>query len=684
MRKAASIGRGAKTRTGAILIAFGALLAAAAAWASEGELRFKERVPQFSLSHSSGMAASPDGKNLYVTNERVLTVFSRDASSGEFAFLETEQDGIDDPDDAGGVVDGLTYPRDVIVSPDGKTVYAAGYQSDNSIAVFERDPSDGRISFLEWERNGFDDPTDPGGEVNGMFRPDALAISADGKSVYCLTGNGGNSLAVFDRDPASGRLSFLEAEFENVDDPDDPGGVVDGIQWGTDVAVSADGGSVYATSYTENKIAVFDRDPAGGEISFVEAEQDGVDDAGDAGPTVNGLYAAEAVAISAGGDFVYVAGRFDSAVAMFKRDSESSELEFVEAEVQGVDDAGDAGGTVTGLGFPKDLVTSPTGGNVYVAGTSSNEIASFRLNAGQDEIVFVDSEQTVEQPSRLLLTADGVHAYVAGEQFPGLGVLARLPATNPTFGRLEALFSGPSLQIDDPRGVAVSPDGAHLVTTPYGSPDAVYSFTRNPESGSLTSLVDIELDETDDPSDAGGEVDFLEEPKAVTFSPDGKTVYVTDTSTYAVHVFAFDQASGELSYLESEREGYDDPSDPGGEVLGTYEPYDVEVSPDGTSLYTLGESEDTLADFARDPATGRLSFLEFEEDGVDGVEGLLNARSLDISPDGKNIYVGDASSADAVAVFSRDPATGLVDLPRGRTRWRRRPDRRRPHRGRAG
>ncbi|MEZ5078646.1 MAG: beta-propeller fold lactonase family protein [Solirubrobacterales bacterium] len=630
----------------AVLLGF-----ASSAAASPGELSFVERAPQFDLADGDGVGISPDGKNLYAGVQSKLVAFQRDAATGDLSFLEEERDQLDDPTDPGGMVLSLRRVTDVAVSPDGKTVYATCYQPGNSVVVFARDPATGLLTYLESERDGYDDPEDEGGTVEDLFRPDKVVVAPDGTSVYALTGNGGNSLAVFERDPATGRLSYLETEVNGVDDPSDPGGTVQGIAWGEALAIAPDGGAVYAASYSESRLAIFERDKETGELSFVEYEQDGVDDGSG---TVDGLSNPVGIAPSPDGDFVYVVGRGDHALAMFKRDGGTEELDFLEFEKNGVDDAGDAGGTVTGMASPYGLAVSADGFNVYVVGRNSDAVASFRFAAG-GEIVFVDSEPTVEKPTSITLAPGDKHAYVGASDFSGLALLSRTTTSPPDYGRLESLlYVGGELQLGSIRGIAVSPDGRHLCAPAY---ERLTCLARDPGSGALTELTDVERNEVDDPSDPGGEVEYLEEPTALAFSPDGGTLYATDTSSYAVHAFGFDPVGGELIYLESERDETDDPGDAGGEVRGLYEPWDVVVAPDGGGVFAVGNSDESLVAFDRDPATGRLSFVEREQDGVDGAEGLRGAEALAISPDGATLYAGGGESEGELGVFARDPAT---------------------------
>jgi 6-phosphogluconolactonase (cycloisomerase 2 family) len=641
------------------------------AWAVKGELSFQGRAPEFDLGSTTGLVTSPDGKNIYATGDSSLTVLSRDPATGAFDYLETERDDLDDPSDPGGVVNGLTSARDVAISADGKNVYGVGWQGDNAISVFARDPATGRLSFIEAERDGVNDAGDPGGTVEELFRPEAVAVSPDGGSVYSVSETD-DSVVAFERNTSTGRLSYLEFEKNGVNDAGDAGGTVEGFEGGTDVAVAPDGEGLYATGDDSDSVVVFERDTGNGELSFVEFEKDGVDDAGDAGETVNGLNGARAAAVSPDNEFVYIAGEFDRAIAMFERDTATEELSFIEAEVDEVDDAGDAGGEVTGLLSPEGVGVSPDGANLYAADNASNSVTTFRFVPATDQLVFIETETTgidpedggatptgLVGPRRIAVTADGAHVYAGGNGTAGLATFSRSAPGAPNFGQLGFLFTSPSFSLFSPRGVAIAPDGRNMVISTLGD-DSVRSFGRDPATGAV-QLRDTETQEVDDPSDAGPQVAGLEEPKAVVFSPDGRDLYVTDTSSYSVSLFQLNPASGELTYVESETNNVNDPADPGGEVEGLYEPWDVVVSADGKSLYSSGSYEDSVAAFQRDPATGKLSFAEVEKEGVGGVEGLGGIQGLAISPDGASVYAAGRDEEEAAA-FSRNPATSALSF----------------------
>jgi DNA-binding beta-propeller fold protein YncE len=94
----------------------------------------------------------------------------------------------------------------------------------------------------------------------------------------------------------------------------------------------------------------------------------------------------------------------------------------------------------------------------------------------------------------------------------------------------------------------------------------------------------------------------------------------------------------------------------------------VVVSPDGANLYTVSASADAVAVFDRDPATGALAQKPgtagcISETGSGGAcqdgTALTGPFFVTVTGDGRSVYV-TSSMSDAVAVFDRDPATGAL------------------------
>ena len=149
-------------------------------------------------------------------------------------------------------------------------------------------------------------------------------------------------------------------------------------------------------------------------------------------------------------------------------------------------------------------------------------------------------------------------------------------------------------------------------------------------------------------------VDGLAGVLSVVVSSDGQNVYAAGPSDDAVAVFHRDAATGALTLMEIQKDGVDG-------VDGLAYASALALSPDGAHLYVTGSRDDAVAVFRRDAATGTLSFVEAQKNGVAGVEGLTFARAVALSPDGVHVYVaGQADSS--VAVFRRNAMTGWLSF----------------------
>jgi DNA-binding beta-propeller fold protein YncE len=96
------------------------------------------------------------------------------------------------------------------------------------------------------------------------------------------------------------------------------------------------------------------------------------------------------------------------------------------------------------------------------------------------------------------------------------------------------------------------------------------------------------------------------------------------------------------------------------DVAGGEFPYDIAVSPQGTSAYAVDDLSDTagaVSQYTVDPATGKLTPKSPPMVATVGVPSGLIA----VSPDGKNAYV---PSGKAISQYRISPATGkLTPLP---------------------
>ena len=318
---------------------------------STGELTFEELQKNgagtvVGLNGAHAVTVSPDGAQVYVgsQNDKSVVVFDRDAS-GNLTFVERHKDGVSG-------VDGLDAVSGIAMSPDGANVYSVSI-SDDSVAVFKRN-ANGTLQWLERWRDGV-------GGVDGLNNGRGIAVSPDGNNVYA-TGITDAGLAVFTRDPNNdGRLAF-----EQVIKDTDAG--VDGLVGSYGVGVSPDGAHVYVTAATDDAVVVFSRNSSNsGRLTFEDVIKD--TDAG-----VDGLDNAREFAFSPDGGQVYVAGGVDNTLAVFDRDSVTGDLTFIEVHSDGV-------GGVDGLVAPNGVAVSPGGDHVYVAGVAEDAVAVFSAGA---------------------------------------------------------------------------------------------------------------------------------------------------------------------------------------------------------------------------------------------------------------------------------------------------------------
>jgi DNA-binding beta-propeller fold protein YncE len=401
------------------------------------------------------IAASPDGKNVYVTNSSVPT----DSQSELGAVLEfaTGPGGhltqLGDPNacisnGAAGCTTGraLAGARGIVVSPDGKNVYVAAADA-SAIAVLDRHP-DGTLSQADGSdrcisQSGSDgtsgDSLTSCTDGRGLEGVKSLAISDDGRFVYAIGGEAVNGIAIFERH-ADGSLTQLEGSAGCITARGDDG---DGEKTcataaplfePSDVVVSHDGRNVYvavsegrwynpeppalaaarSTPYSSNSnhgpgaVLVFKRDTTDGTLIQPddktgcltrEAAWDAADDPGCT--DARGLYDAAAIIISPDDKTVYVAAQGNAvsyktadpgAMTVFQRDAEGN-----------LTQSSDNNGCVSANGSD--------GGPHYLPDVSDPGLC--------------DRANGMTEPSGLAISSDGANVYSMNEDDNAVATFAR-------------------------------------------------------------------------------------------------------------------------------------------------------------------------------------------------------------------------------------------------------------------
>jgi len=593
------------------------------------------------LRSAASVTVSHDGQFVYAVglNDRSLSVFRRDVTTGALTYLTAFKDGV-------GGVDGLTSANSVLVSPDGRSVYVSSVFQDMAIATFAHqtdayavsvasgdsitgldfgnDPQPVIVSgsiagtvWEDWNGNGVRDTGEVGmadvvvyldandngqrdwadangnniwdtgeGEqwtrsvVDDIATPD---VNEAGNYLFSNVPDGSHlvrqivPLGYDQTAPAPGALLYQSHLRDGVDG-------VDGLEHPRSMAISPDGRSLYVTGSVDDALAVFNRDRITGELTYITSLEDGIDG-------VDELDVASNVAVSPDGRSVYVTAIGDDALSVFDRDETTGALALVESFKDGVNG-------VEGLFYASSVVVSPDGRSVYVASIEGDTLSVF------------SRDETTGSLNYVTVLRDGV------DGVDGLNA---------------------------PTSVAVSPDGRSVYVA-SGNGGGVSIYSRDETTGVLTFLESYK--------------DVLTSASEVTLSSDGRSVYVVSSNASTLLVFSRSQQTGLLTYVTHFQRGVDG-------VEGLWGAISVAVSHDGQLVYIAGLNDRSLSVFRRDVTTGALTYLTAFKDGVDGVDGLAYANSVLVSPDGRSVYVSSVFQDVAIATFAHQTDAYAVSVTSG-------------------
>lgn len=137
-------------------------------------------------------------------------------------------------------------------------------------------------------------------------------------------------------------------------------------------------------------------------------------------------------------------------------------------------------------------------------------------------------------------------------------------------------------------------------------------------------------------------------PRHSKFSADGKFFYVLGEIDGSVTACAYDAARGvatPIQHISTLPAGF--------KVEDPDRAAEIRIHPNGQFLYASNRGHDSIAVFARDAASGRLTLVDITPCG--GKE----PRNFALTPDGAWLVCAHQNS-DTIAVFRVDPATGRL------------------------
>jgi len=225
-----------------------------------------------------------------------------------------------------------------------------------------------------------------------------------------------------------------------------------------------------------------------------------------------------------------------------------------------------------------------------------------------------------------------------------VGGAIRAFAVDPATGQLTSLGT---VATGDPfcSNVAVDPTGRVLMTV-SGTGGHIFSYPIEPD-GSLGPVASrLRNDGPPGPVVTRQQKTY---PHSSTFSPDDRFVMVCDLGLDRVFAYRTDLTTARLQ-----------PDDP---PYAQFKPgtgtRHSKFSADGRFFYAVGELGNTVTACAYDAATGRVTPFQTVSTVPPGYKEESTASEIRIHPNGRFVYAANRGH-DSIAVFARDPASGIL------------------------
>jgi outer membrane protein assembly factor BamB len=399
------------------------------------------------------------------------------------------------------------------------------------------------------------------------------------------------------------------------------------------VAVSPNGSTVFVTGYSYDNVRSYDYATVA--YSAVTGTQLWAKRFNGAG---NGNDFAQSVAVSPDGSTVFVTGNVDDGAlgidyATVAYDAATGAQKWVR--------------TYNGPGNSDDSATavavSPTGGAVFVTGSSGSAAATIAYNPATGARLWVKRFSRPggysSQASALAVSPDGTMVVITGANIVSSGDYATVAYNAATGAQLWAKdYSGPGHGDDQAASVAVSPTGnAVYVTGESWGKAQVYDYATIAYDAATGAQLWVQR--YNGPASIGGQA------TAVAASPDGSTVFVTGQAAsgsgdYAT--VAYNASSGAQRWVKLYN----------GRVDGPDGALAMAISPTGSTVYVTGESygnghTDDYATLAYNAATGaQLWVTRYNGRSNEGCQ----ANSVAVSPNGKTVFVTGSAGNDYATV----------------------------------
>ena len=314
----------------------------------------------------------------------------------------------------------------------------------------------------------------------------------------------------------------------------------------------------------------------------------------------------------------------------------------------------DATGKAVPLGLaakssnPSFLAIHPNGRFLYAVnetdqwqGKPGGSVSAFAIDPATGKLRELSQQSTMGgSPCHLSVDATGQQVLVANY---GGGSVVSLPIQSDGGLGAHNFFSqhtggsvNPARQKEPhAHSVNLSPDNRFGFVADLGT-DRIHTYAFDPVRG-LTSAQPA-LDARLTPGSG---------PRHVSFSPDGHHAYVINEMLCTVTTFRLEFATGRLSEVGSV------PTVPAGTDMNGVSTAEVRVHPSGKFVFGSNRGHDSIAVFARDAASGKLTQVEVRKIGVQ------TPRNFTLDPSGRFLLAAGQNSHD-IRSFRIDPESGKL------------------------
>ncbi|MFT4032038.1 MAG: lactonase family protein [Siphonobacter sp.] len=298
-----------------------------------------------------------------------------------------------------------------------------------------------------------------------------------------------------------------------------------------------------------------------------------------------------------------------------------------------------------GLNNPSFQAISPDQKYVYSVGETNGEgaVYSFSFDKKTGTLTQLNTESAGGTgPCHVAIDHTGKWVMVGNY---GAGSLSLLPVkTDGSLGTptqtIQHTGTGPNPKRQDKahvHSINIAANNRDIYVPDLGIDEVTY-YRLNDKTGKLTEEQPVKV------APGAG-------PRHFTFHPSNKFAYVINELNKTVTAFTYNSQTGALTNIQSISTI---PDDYKGENICA----DIHISPDGKFLYGSNRGHDSIAIYAIDQKTGKLTLVDIESAGG------KHPRNFMIDPSGRFVLVANRDT-DNVVIFNRNAKTGKLN-PTGR------------------